>query len=129
MDAVNNPSHYQAPLSDHTKIVRGAVFQDVDPLAVECFEALCSMLSGEELIGYIRGNIFKYTWRYQQKRGIEDLQKADWYLRRLTQIQAEVESAAAQKDLPVPSQKPHRVNGHLIGMIGDFADETQMRTD
>ena len=27
--------------------------------------------------------IIKYLWRYEQKNGLEDLQKADWFLRKL----------------------------------------------
>ena len=37
------------------------------------------MLTKEEWIGYLRGNIFKYYWRFRDKNGVEDLQKANWY--------------------------------------------------
>lgn len=63
-DAVNNPSHY----SDST---------------IECIDAMEAMLSPQEFIGYLRGNMFKYQWRYQKKNGIEDLQKSEWYLKKL----------------------------------------------
>ena len=33
---------------------------------------------------YLKGNILKYLWRYEQKHGLEDLEKAQWYLTRLT---------------------------------------------
>ena len=32
---------------------------------------------------FIEGNIIKYVSRYKYKRGIQDLKKAEWYLRRL----------------------------------------------
>ncbi len=31
-------------------------------------------------MGFNLGNAVKYLWRYEEKNGIEDLQKADWYL-------------------------------------------------
>ena len=30
-----------------------------------------------------QGNIIKYIWRYRDKNGVEDLNKAKWYLKRL----------------------------------------------
>ena len=33
--------------------------------------------------GYLKGNIQKYMWRYEAKKGVEDLKKAEWYLNRL----------------------------------------------
>jgi hypothetical protein len=40
-------------------------------------------MSHEQYIGYLRGNVMKYTWRYDKKNGVEDLKKAQWYLDRL----------------------------------------------
>lgn len=34
-------------------------------------------------LGYYEGNILKYITRYKMKNGVEDLQKAKWYLERL----------------------------------------------
>ena len=62
-DSVNKPEHYQG--------------------GIECIEAIEAAMSHEEFIGYLRGNIFKYNWRYRNKNGIEDLRKAEWYLRKL----------------------------------------------
>ena len=50
---------------------------------VECIEAIESSLSPEEFKGYLKASIIKYLWRYEQKNGLEDLQKADWFLRKL----------------------------------------------
>lgn len=47
--------------------------------AIECVDAMQSMLSPEEFRGFLRGNSFKYRWRYRHKNGIEDLRKAMWY--------------------------------------------------
>jgi len=45
-----------------------------------------SMLSKEEFIGYLRGNSFKYRWRWRGKNGQQDLDKAKWYERKLEDI-------------------------------------------
>lgn len=60
-DAVNNPAHYGQG-------------------SIECIEYIRDFLTHEELIGYLRGNIAKYLHRWRYKNGIEDLNKAEWYL-------------------------------------------------
>jgi hypothetical protein len=68
VDMVNSPSHYKTG-------------------KIECIEAMEEMLTAEEFIGYLRGNAFKYLWRYRSKgKAYEDLQKAQWYLNRLVSI-------------------------------------------
>jgi len=57
--------------------------------AVECIDAIRSMLSEEELRGYYRGNIAKYLWRYRAKNRIEDLMKAEVYLGWLMTLEEE----------------------------------------
>jgi hypothetical protein len=63
MDKVNKPPHYEG--------------------TIECIEAIKSAMSKEAFKGYLKGNIMKYIWRYDRKNGVEDLQKAQWYLNRL----------------------------------------------
>lgn len=66
---VNSPTHY------------------ADQGAVECIDAMESMLSREEFIGYLRGNSFKYRWRCRGKgNAVKDLRKAQWYENRLLAI-------------------------------------------
>lgn len=51
---------------------------------VECIEALASATINKRGIESIcTANIIKYLWRYEQKNGIEDVRKAQWYLNRL----------------------------------------------
>ena len=45
------------------------------------------MLSQEELRGYLRGNSLKYRWRYRQKGGVTDLEKAGWYEAKLLEME------------------------------------------
>jgi hypothetical protein len=59
-DNVNHPPHYG----------KGTI---------ECIEYIQDILSEEEFIGYLRGNITKYNHRWRLKNGIQDLKKAEWY--------------------------------------------------
>lgn len=63
-DNVNHPSHYGNG-------------------SIECIDYLEDFLTKEEFIGYLRGNIGKYLHRWRYKNGIEDLEKAQWYLTKL----------------------------------------------
>ena len=58
---VEHPSHYN---------------QD----GIECIEAIKASL-GKEFPAYCKGNVMKYLWRYQYKNGLEDLKKAQVYLK------------------------------------------------
>ena len=68
-DMVNNPSHY-------------------NQAGVEAIDAIRAA-TGEGFEFYLQGNIMKYLWRYRYKNGVEDLKKAEWYLKVLIE---EVES-------------------------------------
>ena len=63
-DPVNHPSHYASG-------------------GIECIDAIEASMSPEEFQGYCKGNLIKYTWRYRNKGGLQDLHKANWYLDRL----------------------------------------------
>jgi hypothetical protein len=63
MDAIN-PEHYR----------KGGI---------ECIEAIKASMTDLEFQGYLKGNVLKYMWRFRHKKGIEDLQKAEWYNKRL----------------------------------------------
>lgn len=93
MDAVNSPGHYKRDADQLVIAVRAALTEngDIDPLNLECFEAMASMLSIDEMRGYLRGNSFKYRWRYTHKNGREDLRKAAWYEKKLLLLEETVE--------------------------------------
>ena len=61
-DAVNHPSHYTTG-------------------GIECIDCIKSAL-GENFMGFLIGNVIKYSYRYRNKNGLEDLKKARWYLER-----------------------------------------------
>jgi len=57
-DTVKKPKHY-----------------NIHPSGVECIEIV-------EHMNYCLGNAIKYIWRHKNKNGIEDLEKAKWYIDR-----------------------------------------------
>jgi hypothetical protein len=63
LDMVNNPAHYNEATIETIDVIE-SVTQDG-------FES------------YLQGNILKYICRYKYKNGVEDLEKARWYLNRL----------------------------------------------
>lgn len=66
---VNSPTHYAAQGD------------------IECIDAMESMMTTEEVIGYLRGNSFKYRWRCRDKNNaVKDLLKAQWYENRLLEL-------------------------------------------
>lgn len=63
-DEVNHPAHY----------TQGGI---------ECIDAIEAALTPEELRGYLKGNCLKYLWRERGKGGNKDIEKTEWYIRRL----------------------------------------------
>jgi len=51
---------------------------------------LDDIFTEEELRGFLKGNIFKYVDRYQDKNGIEDLEKTREYTHRLEEFEKKV---------------------------------------
>ena len=62
-DMVNSPPHY-------------------NQAGIECIDAI-QAATDEGYEYYLQGNIIKYLWRYRYKNGVEDLNKAQWYLDKL----------------------------------------------
>ena len=50
---------------------------------IECIDAIKASLDKQQFKGYLKASIIKYLWRYEKKNGLEDLQKAEWFLQRL----------------------------------------------
>ena len=66
-DNINNPPHYNtAALECITAMEMMVEHANVNPHAAYCWQ-----------------NSFKYLWRWPYKNGIEDLEKARWYIDRL----------------------------------------------
>ncbi len=60
-DNVNSPKHYTTG-------------------GIETIDFIKAKLGKEGTIAYCIGNVMKYTTRWKDKGGLEDLQKAQWYL-------------------------------------------------
>lgn len=70
-DNVNHPAHYASG-------------------KIECIDAIESALGREQFIGFLRGQIIKYTWRLGKKQNSsEDNQKAIWYANKLNEVLSE----------------------------------------
>jgi hypothetical protein len=57
---------------------------------IECIQAIEASMTIDQFCGYLKGNIQKYIWRYEDKNKIEDLKKAQWYLNKLIKIYEQV---------------------------------------
>jgi len=65
-DMVNHPAHY-------------------NKAGIETIDAI-EAATNEGFKYYLQGNILKYIWRYEYKNGVEDLEKAQWYLNKLIEV-------------------------------------------
>lgn len=51
---------------------------------IECIDAISAATAGLSGIeAFCTGNALKYLWRWPHKNGIEDLEKAKWYIDRI----------------------------------------------
>lgn len=60
-DKVNHPKHY------------------AEECSIECIEAMVIAFGIDAVVAFCKCNAFKYIWRYKNKNGYEDLEKAIWY--------------------------------------------------
>ena len=67
-DNVNHPSHYEGSTS------------------IECIEAMELMFDFYDVQQFCLCNAFKYIWRHKYKNGLEDLDKAQWYINHAVQL-------------------------------------------
>ena len=67
-DNVNHPKHYEGSTS------------------IECIEAMIVAFGKQAVYDFCKCNAFKYVWRYQNKNGKEDLDKAEWYINKCDEL-------------------------------------------
>lgn len=60
-NVVNHPNHY------------------ANSCSLECIEAMELFYGLKAVFNFCKLNAFKYIWRYKNKNGMEDLEKARWY--------------------------------------------------
>lgn len=47
---------------------------------IECIEAIKASMTSDGFMDYCKGNVLKYIWRWRDKGGVQDLEKARVYL-------------------------------------------------
>lgn len=74
-------SEYVAPAEDNDPVNRPSHYTEG---GIECIDAIKASMSTEAFLGFLKGNVQKYMWRYEKKVApVEDLKKAQWYLSKL----------------------------------------------
>lgn len=71
-DNVNNPHHYEGSTS------------------IECIEAMEVIFDRYDVEMFCLCNAFKYIWRHKNKNGLDDLEKAQWYLNHVKEMYPEL---------------------------------------
>jgi hypothetical protein len=85
-DPVNKPAHY----------TKGGI---------EALDAIEASMSEEAFCGFLKGNVMKYLWRYRDKGGLQDLNKALYYLNRLIKVEeAREKRTAPRTEGPIPER-------------------------
>lgn len=81
MSAMEKYKEWKSPTKDDAKdAINPSHYKDTP---IECIKAIKAAMTTQQFQGYLRGNVIKYLWRYENKGGKQDLQKAEWYLKRL----------------------------------------------
>ena len=83
-DMVNHPPHY-------TKAENG----------IECWEAMYAMLGKDSYVDHCIASAMKYMWRWRHKNGLEDLQKAQWWLNKGVEIESKDRAQRVARNKPV----------------------------
>lgn len=67
-DSVNHPGHYESG-------------------KFECINVMLETQGVEAVKNFCICNAFKYLYRHKRKNGIEDIKKADWYLKKYIELE------------------------------------------
>ena len=67
VDAVNHPAHYESG-------------------QFECIDVMEETQGTEAVLAFCLCNAFKYLYRHRRKNGVEDIEKARWYLDKYIEI-------------------------------------------
>ena len=65
--------------------------------SLECIEAMQISFGREAVLHFCLCNAFKYIWRWENKNGEEDLDKASWYIDRAHDLISDPESSPSFK--------------------------------
>lgn len=59
----------------------------------ECIDVMVETQGRDAVMGFCACNAFKYLYRHREKGGIEDIEKAIWYLRKYKELYDEGRNA------------------------------------
>ena len=79
IDIVNHPSHYETG-------------------KFECIEVMLETQGVDAVKNFCVCNAFKYLYRHDRKNGLEDIKKADWYLKKYIELEEEQNEDRQQAD-------------------------------
>lgn len=66
-DNVNHPAHYETG-------------------KFECIEVMTEVMGKEAVADFCLCNAFKYLYRTKRKNGVEDIEKAQWYINKYLEL-------------------------------------------
>lgn len=96
-DAVSHPAHYGGADNPY-----------------EVIKVLEAWLTREQMVGFLKGNIFKYMARAEKKAKREDIQKAGWYMRYLDEFEERVPaSPKIDADIAKQLQRSMELNAKI----------------
>ena len=115
---VNHPSHYSGSIE-----------------AIDAIAAATAELEGVE--AFDTGNALKYLWRWKRKNGVEDLNKAIWYIQHLIKhLEGAVETQPSLRDYmtgvkAMPTNDPFYTSttDQLMRNLGADISTTQAQHD
>ena len=116
------------PMVDHPSHYAGSIE------AIDAIAAATAGLAGVE--AFDTGNALKYLWRWKRKNGVEDLNKAVWYIQHLIKHLEEVDGTqpSLEKCITLTStivdvNKPITATDQLMRNIGADTSTTQANHD
>ena len=68
LDNVNHPGHYETG-------------------KIECIDVMLETQGAEDVKAFCICNALKYLYRHKKKNGVEDVQKANWYLNKYLELE------------------------------------------
>ena len=108
-----NPNHYKNGKIEAIDAIEAAT---VNKLGIE---AVCV------------ANVIKYLWRYEEKNGLEDIEKAHWYLQKLiTHYNENIRknNELEQSDVRVPTESPEDQEGQQKSPLQELLRELSKHT-
>jgi len=82
---------------------------------IECIDAIeAAVVNKMGIEAVCTANIIKYLWRYENKNGVEDVEKARWYTNKLiTHLYENIRknNELEQSDVRVPTESPENQEG------------------